>query len=128
MQGKSYSGPAAVSGSNTYGGAANAAALLLRLVTLHLCHSSYVLRYTVFSKNCAFFNPLQPIPRLHIAARDFRPYFIQPITVQCWRGRSLKILKISWKHQVPDGHSEIECYHRKCNHDPVCWVVSRSVG
>ena len=60
--------------------------------------------YRVFRKNCVFPNPLQPIPRLHIAERDFRsnesvsligwPYFVQPITAQCWLGRSLKIQKI----------------------------------
>ena len=60
-----------------------------------------------------FPNPLQPIPRLHIAAIDFLryqniaskiftpigwPFSVQPIPAQRWRGGGRQILKIYGKN------------------------------
>ena len=76
-------------------------------------------------KKCVFFfhNPLQPIPRLHIAARDpqrfqrnasvkslltpigwsILPISVQPIAVQGLRGKGGKIMKNLWKKTfLPD--------------------------
>ena len=97
---------------------------LLLKSSFNFCHSAHFLSFfgnpNVRATGCPgrivffFHDPLQPVPRLLIAARDCRsnqsnesvctvtpigwPFFVQPIAAQCWRSRGRKIpIEIFWK-------------------------------
>ena len=97
----------------------------------------WLIGYTGCSGKIVYFpNPLQPIPRLHIAQRDFRsnesvtligwPYFVQPITAQCWLGRSLKIQKILGEKHI---FFRTPCtFGRRTTRKVISRVVSRLIN